>query len=291
MNDSAHLPVLPDEIVTWLRPRPGQTMVDGTLGGGGHSRLLAGELLPDGQLVSLDQDPDAIERAQSWTANPPMTCIQSDFRELAVVLAQRGIGRVHGILLDLGLSSDQLADATRGFSFNCDGPLDMRFDPNRGESAADLLRRLSEKQLADLIYEYGEERRSRRIARRIVEERRRSPIRGTARLARIVRSCFSRPAAGRIDSATRTFQALRIAVNGELDALDQSLRQFPDLLAVGGRLAIISFHSLEDRRVKHAFRDDDRLEVVTRKPIMASEGEKSRNARSRSAKLRVAERR
>jgi 16S rRNA (cytosine1402-N4)-methyltransferase len=189
------------------------------------------------------------------------------------------------------LSSDQLADESRGFSFDSAGPLDLRFNPELGEPAWRLLDRLSAEHLADLIYQYGEERFSRRIARRIVESRRHAPIRTAAQLAQLVRSCVPRSRHERIDPATRTFQALRIAVNDELKSLENGLRRIPDCLHPGGRFAVISFHSLEDRRVKEAFRQDSRLRILTKKPIRPSELEMSANPRSRSAKLRVAERR
>ena len=201
-----------------------------------------------------------------------------------------GIAQVDGILLDLGLSSDQLADDQRGFSFSSTGPLDLRFDPMRGEPAKRLINRLSAEHLADLIYHYGEERYSRRVARAIVERRREKPIETAAELAELVRRCVPRSAVERIDPATRTFQALRIAVNDELKSLEIGLRRLPECLRPGGRLAIISFHSLEDRRVKDAFRNDPRLQVLTRKPIIAEPVERDENPRSRSAKLRVAER-
>jgi 16S rRNA (cytosine1402-N4)-methyltransferase len=208
------------------------------------------------------------------------------------VLAELNVPAVDGILLDLGLSSDQLADTSRGFSFDADGPLDLRFDPLSGEPAAKLVNRLSAEHLADLIFHYGEERFSRRIARAIVESRHHQPIHTARQLSEIVRRAV--PAVARqqrIDPATRTFQALRIAVNDELKSLEIALRRLPDCLKPGGRLAIISFHSLEDRRVKEAFRDDPRLQVLSRKPTTAHEAEIARNPRSRSAKLRIAERR
>jgi 16S rRNA (cytosine1402-N4)-methyltransferase len=193
-------------------------------------------------------------------------------------------------LLDLGLSSDQLADVERGFSFHSTGPLDLRFDPSRGEPAWKLVERLSSEHLADLIFQYGEERYSRRIARRIVETRRTNPIRTAADLARVVRESVPRSRDERIDPATRTFQALRIAVNDELKWLGVALRRLPACLGTGGRIAVISFHSLEDRVVKDALRADERLTVLTRRPIRPSEQEVAANPRSRSARLRVAER-
>jgi 16S rRNA (cytosine1402-N4)-methyltransferase len=197
---------------------------------------------------------------------------------------------VHGVLLDLGLSSDQLADHERGFSFDADGTLDLRFDTSQGEPAWHLLGRLNERRLADILFQLGEERFSRRIARRIVETRRSAPIRTASQLAELVRRCVPRAKNHRIDPATRTFQALRIAVNDEMGALEAALEQIPDCLLDGGRLAVISFHSLEDRRVKRAFRDDARYMILTKKPIRPIESETLRNPRSRSAKLRVAER-
>jgi 16S rRNA (cytosine1402-N4)-methyltransferase len=222
----------------------------------------------------------------------PVQLEHANFCEAPEVLAGLNIKLVDGILLDIGLSSDQLADTARGFSFESDGPLDLRFDPLSGEPATRLVNRLSAEHLADLIFSYGEERFSRRIARAIVESRHQNPIETSARLAEIVRRAI--PAAAkqnqRIDPATRTFQALRIAVNDELKSLEIALRRLPDVLKPGGRLAIISFHSLEDRRVKEAFRDDPRLDNLTKKPITPHEAEIARNPRSRSAKLRVAQR-
>ncbi len=207
------------------------------------------------------------------------------------MLAQLEIPAVDGIVLDLGLSSDQLDDAERGFSFDSDGPLDLRFDTDSGEPAWRLVERLEATELANLIFEYGEERHSRRIARNIVERRAIEPIRTARQLAEIVRRSVPRgPDARRIDPATRTFQALRIAVNDELGSLRTALEKFPGCLRVGGRLAVISFHSLEDRMVKTAFRDDPRYEVLTRKPLRPGEAEIERNPRARSAKLRVAQR-
>jgi 16S rRNA (cytosine1402-N4)-methyltransferase len=197
---------------------------------------------------------------------------------------------VDGVVLDLGMSSDQLADPERGFSFDADGPLDLRFDPSKGEPAWRLVNRLSAEHLADLIYFYGEERHSRRIARAIVERRRDDPIRTARELADLVRRCVPRSRNTRIDPATKTFQALRIAVNDELKSLEIGLRRIPECLRPAGRLAIISFHSLEDRRVKEAFRDDPRYEALTRKPIRPSEEEIAVNPRARSARLRVAAR-
>jgi 16S rRNA (cytosine1402-N4)-methyltransferase len=278
------------EVLDGLAPRPGSVVVDGTLGGGGHSRALAERVQPGGRLIALDRDPAAVDAARLHLADLHVLAVQANFCDLPEVLAEQGVTTVDGILLDLGLSSDQLADAERGFSFSSSGPLDLRFDPTRGKPAWRLLERLSAEHLADLIYHYGEERYSRRIARAIVETRRDKPIETAADLAELVRRCVPRSRHERIDPATRTFQALRIAVNDELKSLEIALRRLPDCLRPGGRLAIISFHSLEDRRVKEAFRDDPRLTPLARKPATPSEEEIAANPRSRSAKLRTAQR-
>jgi 16S rRNA (cytosine1402-N4)-methyltransferase len=289
---SVHLPVMPREVVEWLNPQPKQTFVDGTLGGGGHSRLLAERVGNDGLVIALDRDPSALASAETSLAGLPIRLVHASFCELRTVLDQLELGGVHGILLDLGLSSDQLADRERGFSFDSDGSLDLRFDPTEGEPAWRLVERLDGDRLADLIYQFGEERHSRRIARRIVEARRQQTIRTARQLAEIVRQALPRGRSyQRIDPATRTFQALRIAVNDELGALDRALEILPDCLLPGGRLAAISFHSLEDRRVKDSFRTDERWQALTRKPVTASETEIAANPRARSAKLRVAQRR
>lgn len=289
---SQHQPVLLAEVLEWLAPRPGQTLVDGTLGGAGHTRAIAERVGPTGQVVALDRDPAALERARVALEGLPVRRVQANFCDLPEVFEQLGIPAVDGILLDLGLSSDQLADGERGFSFDAAGPLDLRFDPTEGEPASRLINRLKAEQLADLIYEYGEERFSRRIARAIVERRRDNPIRTAADLADLIRRVVPRSRKPqRIDPATRTFQALRIAVNDELKSLEIALRRLPNCLKPGGRLAVISFHSLEDRRVKEAFRDDPRYRALTRKPVVPSQSESEQNPRSRSAKLRVAERR
>ncbi len=283
-----HVPVLPREVLELLAPLPGETMVDGTLGGAGHTRMLAAAVGDNGQVLSFDRDGQAIEAAEQILRGLPIKLVHANFRELRQVLDQLEIRGVDGVLLDLGLSSDQLADRERGFSFESDGPLDLRFDTDEGESAAQLINRLREERLADMIYEYGEERLSRRIARKIVETRRERPIQTARELADIVRKCVPRSPRDKIDPATRTFQALRIAVNDELGSLDRVLRDLPACLNPGGRVAIISFHSLEDRRVKEAFRAEPRFEILTKKPLTASEAELAENPRSRSAKLRAA---
>jgi 16S rRNA (cytosine1402-N4)-methyltransferase len=284
-----HRPVLLDEVVSWLAPREGSILVDGTVGAGGHAAALAALVGPTGLVICLDRDPEMIALAEASTRGLPVKFVRSAYSDVAAILDDLRIDQVDGILLDLGLSSDQLAWSHRGFSFGADGPLDMRFGPEIRQTAADLVNELSADDLADLFFQYGEERHSRRIARRIVEARRVEPFETTARLADIVRK--SVPGKwGPIDPATRVFQALRIAVNDELAHLESVLAQLPDLLKAGARAVVISFHSLEDRRVKEAFRDDPDLIPLTRKPVTASPEELAANPRSRSAKLRAAER-
>jgi 16S rRNA (cytosine1402-N4)-methyltransferase len=290
-----HLPVLATEVLAWLDPQPGQILVDGTLGGGGHTRLIAERLTRDpdqttGFVLALDRDPAAISAAEQNLTGLPIKVAQANFCDLPSILQDVQIPLVDAVLLDLGLSSDQLADESRGFSFDSSGTLDLRFSPNEGEPAWRMLARLPERELADLIYQFGEEHYSRRIARQIIEHRKSDPIQTAADLSRLVRRYVPR-SADKLDPATRTFQALRIAVNRELESLDLALQRIPGVLKPGGRLAIISFHSLEDRRVKEAFRSDSRLEVLTKKPIRPTESEIHTNPRSRSAKLRVAQRR
>lgn len=291
MPTPRHISVLLREVVEGLKPQPGGIFVDGTLGGGGHTRAIAEMVQPDGEVIALDRDPTAITVGQQNLAGLPIRFALGNFSDLPETLIELNVGTVDGIVLDLGLSSDQLADTSRGFSFDADGPLDLRFNPLVGEPASRLVNRLSAEHLADLIFHYGEERYSRRIARKIVEQRHHHPIETARELADLVRR--SVPSAAhkqRIDPATRTFQALRIAVNEELKSLEIALHRLPDCLKPGGRLVIISFHSLEDRRVKEAFRSDNRLQLITKKPIIPHEAEIARNPRSRSAKLRIAER-
>ena len=284
-----HVPVLPAEVLEALAVAPGQVVVDATIGAGGHTRLLAERLMPGGRLIGLDQDAAMLDLARPRLEGLPVTLVQANFEQLPEVLNDLGIGQVDAVFADLGFCSDQLDDPQRGLSFSRPGPLDMRLDPTRGEPASALLRRLSERDLADVIYQYGEERFSRRIARKIVEVRKRMPLETTEQLADLVRRCV--PHRGRrvaIDPATRVFQALRIAVNDELGALDRLLAALPGCVKPGGRAAIISFHSLEDRRVKQAFRNRSLWDALTRKPVQANEDEVRNNPRARSAKLRAA---
>jgi 16S rRNA (cytosine1402-N4)-methyltransferase len=270
--------------------RKGARIIDGTLGGGGHTRLLAEAVGADGLVIAIDRDPHAIERGARELAGLPVRFAQANYCDIPEVLDALAIDAVDGVLLDVGLSSDQLADESRGFSFEADGPLDLRFDPTEGEPAWRIVNRLKADHLADLIYEFGEERYSRRIARRIVLAREKQPIRSAREFALLVRSAIPRQKQpSRIHPATRTFQALRIAVNQELKSLQIALQRIPQRLLPSGRLVVISFHSLEDRLVKQAFRNAQIWECLTRSPIEASDDETNRNPRSRSAKLRAAQ--
>jgi 16S rRNA (cytosine1402-N4)-methyltransferase len=289
--EPVHRPVLLDEVLDGLAPRPGAVIVDGTAGAGGHTAAIARVVAPDGRVIGLDRDPAMLGLARETTRGlANVTLVHAAYDDMGEVLEEIGLNQVDGVLLDLGLSSDQLAWSARGFSFDRDGPLDMRFDTESDSpTAADLVNRLPETELADLIYQFGEERLSRRIARRIVAARQAGAIRTTADLADLVRRCVPRRPGG-IDPATRVFQALRIAVNDELGRLDRVLEALPGRLRPGGRAAIISFHSLEDRRVKWSFRRPEVWKIVTKKPVTAGDEEIGINPRARSAKLRVAER-
>ncbi len=285
-----HIPVMPTEVLAALDVQPGSVIVDGTLGGGGHTRLLAPLVGPNGCVIGVDRDPLAVARTSETLRDLPVKTFAANYADLPEVLAEAQVPLVDGILLDLGLSSDQLADRERGFSYQSDGDLDLRFDTSTGKPAWLLVEKMSEQHLADLIYRYGEERFSRRIARRIVQDRQLKPIRTAQQLANLLRQCVPRSKNHSIDPATRTFQALRIAVNEELKWLEVALRRLPACLKPQGKLVIISFHSLEDRLVKNAFRDDPRLEVVTRKPQRPTDDEIDENYRSRSSRLRIAQR-
>jgi len=298
-----HEPVLCEPVLRMIAPRPGEIVVDATLGHGGHSRMLAGAVGPQGRLIALDVDERNIVRARdrlpgvaSRPPGPRLDLVRANFAELDAVLDDLKIPRVNVILADLGPSTDQLLDASMGLGFAQDGPLDMRLDDRLETTAADLVNRLSETQLSDLIWTLSQERFSRRIARRIVAARREGRIRRTSELVRIISSATGVPPhgrAGRLHPATRTFLALRMAVNHELDNLKRLLSIAAERLAPGGRIGVISFHSGEDRVVKQDFLDRQRAGVYflrNRKPVTASSEERTRNPRSRSAKLRVAER-
>ena len=277
-----HTSVLATEALDALAIVPDGTYVDATFGAGGHTRLLLERLGPHGRTIAFDADPLAASLAPE---DPRLTLIHANFRTLAAELASRSIGPVDGVLYDLGVSSMQLDDGARGFSFRSDAPLDMRLDPTQGESAADYIVSHDEVELADVIFRYGDERNSRRIARSLKSKLPRT----TGELAAIVAgSVHVRGKRERIHPATRTFQALRIAVNDELGALRESLDGAASVVRPGGRIVVISFHSLEDRIVKLFFREDERVRPLTRKPIVPGDEEISTNPRARSAKMRVA---
>ena len=288
-----HQPVLLQEVIELLQPASGKVIVDCTVGPGGHSLGLLPRLLPDGRLIAMDQDEQALEVARRRLVEfaTQVTLVHDNFSRLPDALARLGLERVDGIVADLGMSSLHVEHAECGFSFTHEGPLDMRMDQRLPTTAASLIQRLPEYELAHLLAVYGEERWARRIAKRIVSVRRSQPITTTAQLARLIAEAV--PGRSRIHPATRTFQALRITVNDELGALDTLLASLPECLASGGRAVLISFHSLEDRRVKRAFRQGAASGVyrlLTKKPMTASDDERVRNPRSRSAKLRAVER-
>ena len=294
---SLHVPVMLNEVLEALQPRSGGRYVDGTVGGGGHAAALLEASAPDGSVLGLDADAAAIARAGERLApfGARVTLVHSSYRAIESVATAHGFRPCDGVLLDLGLSSDQLAAAERGFSFREEGPLDMRFDRSAGPTAADLLNGRTEQELADIFYRYGEERRSRRLARVVRERRRTRPFARIGDLVAAVEAALG-PRHGRLHPATRIFQALRIAVNDELEALKVGLAGAVEILAEGGRLAVISFHSLEDRIVKRFILDRSAcaahppLRPLTRKPLVARPAERAANPRSRGAKLRVAER-
>jgi len=304
-GNSPHLSVLYLEIITVLNPHRSGKYVDGTLGAGGHARGILKASAPDGQLLGLDLDPAALSLAQANLAEFGQRAVlhQASYASLLDQLKGTGWKQVDGIVLDLGLSSMQLDTPGRGFSFQAEGPLDMRFGPGAGQTAEELVNNLPEADLADLIWKYGEEPASRRIARAILHSR---PLKTTTQLAAVIAGASRRPP-GRIHPATRVFQALRIAVNRELESLEKFLPQAAAALLPGGRLAVISFHSLEDRIVKHFIRQESRdcicppgqpvctcghqaiLKDLTRHPIEPGADEIARNPRARSARLRIAE--
>lgn len=285
-----------DEVVQWLRPESCGVIFDGTFGAGGHSIALARRIAPGGVVLAVDRDPAAVESGTQLLSESaelaalPIELYCGSYHRLDRLLKAADQPAVDGVVLDLGLSSDQLADRERGFSFSNDGPLDLRFDPSSGQNAAQFLGSATERDIADAIYRFGEERFSRRIAKQVVLRRQaRQPVRTVGELVEICQRCVPRGKHHDIHPATRTFQALRILVNQELSILEEALRTVPTLVNPGGRIAIISFHSLEDRLVKQAFRDNPRLEVLTRKPLRPTDAEVAANPRSRSAKMRVAE--
>lgn len=293
-----HVPVLVESVLELLDPQPGQCVVDCTVGLGGHAAILADRLGPEGRLIAIDWDAGNVDRAGERLTGAACTCefVHGNFADLAEILHGRGAPAVDRILADLGLSSNQLEARERGFSFLADGPLDMRIDRRQALTALELVNRLSERELADLIFCNSQERFSRRIAKRICKARHGARIRSTRQLAEVVASAVNVDPASRkskIHPATRTFLALRMAVNNELDNLRRLLDQAPRLLTRGGRIGLICFHSVEDRQVKLDFKQRARqklYEIVNKRPVIADAAERSANPRSRSAKLRVAER-
>ena len=297
-SQNSHVPVLVKEVLSWLAYRPGGRYLDCTVGQGGLASSILDLTGPDGSVIGIDQDEEAIaaarNRLEPYAGRARL--IRGNFRELKQHLRSVGLSEVDGVVFDLGVSSAQLDRPDRGFSFLADGPLDMRMDRRGDRTAAELLNQLGEKELADLLYQFGEERYSRRIARAVVRARARRPLQTTFDLVSLIRDAvpvFYRH--GRLHYATRTFQALRIAVNHELEVLEESFRDAADVLVPGGRLCVISFHSLEDRIAKQTFRalshgQEPCLATLTKKPCVASEQERRENPRARSAKLRVAER-
>jgi 16S rRNA (cytosine1402-N4)-methyltransferase len=303
---SAHIPVLMNEVVDALAPRDGGRYVDGTFGGGGYTTAMLDRA--HCQVIAIDRDPDAVAAGQALAARyaPRLRLIEGRFGEMAELLAAEGVEQVDGVALDLGVSSMQFDRAERGFSFRASGPLDMRMEKS-GPSAADLVNEGEEAELADIFWRYGEERKSRRVAHLIVERRKEKRIETTGELAEIVRRAVGASSKDESDPATRAFQALRIAVNDELGELERGLVAAEQVLAPGGRLAVVSFHSLEDRAVKEFVREragrtpapsrhappaegrSPSLRELTRRPVLPGESEVSANPRARSARLRVAE--
>jgi len=303
-----HTPVLREEVLAWLITSTGGVYVDATLGGGGHAESILQRLDPTGVLVGIDADPDAIQFAATKLSsfNERAMLVRENFRNVSAVLAQKGIGHIRGIMFDLGVSSYQLDEPSRGFSFRTDDRLDMRMDPTQSIDARSVVNEYGEKELAEILWKYGEERASRSIARRIVRERANSPFETTGDLVAVVKSVVGERFLTK--TLARVFQALRIEINDELGSLNDALGQTVSLLESGGRVVVISYHSLEDRIVKETFKRESatvrpsghklvpdtklepRLRILTKKPIVASAKESRLNSRSRSAKMRVAER-
>lgn len=312
METFSHQSVMPDEVIQFLNPQPGGTYLDGTLGGGGHARLILERCTPGGMLIGIDQDQEALlatgqRLAEFGTA---AVLVHGNFGELEEHLDRLGVAALDGFILDIGVSSHQLDSGKRGFSFQHDAPLDMRMDTSRGQTAAELLNELPVEELERIIWDFGEERWAKRIAAFIIKARQEAPITSTFQLVDIIKGAVPKAKWDeRIHPATRTFQAIRIAVNRELDNLEKGLRAAIERLKPGGRGVVISFHSLEDRIVKHIFREyttgctcprnlpvcvcnnKPRVQILTSRPVMAGEIEISGNPRSRSAKLRAIEKR
>ena len=303
MNSLSHAPVMLEQCLEQLRIKPSGCYVDCTFGRGGHTTGILQQLNSDGRVIALDRDPQAIEFGRENLSDPRLSLCHAKFSELEKIANDLNLNAsIDGILVDLGVSSPQLDNAERGFSFQHDGPLDMRMDYSTGQSAADWLARAKEQEIIECLREYGEERHAKRVARFIVEDREKEPIETTLQLANLVKRAVPRANRQRIHPATRTFQALRIVVNQELEEISKLLEQGVRLLASGGRMVVIAFHSLEDRIVKRFFRDACRqqpseqpvgkhqFQLPFRKPLRPDEDEERINARARSAKLRVIER-
>lgn len=284
------------EVISSLNLKSEDIVLDATAGGGGHAGEILKKILPDGKLIGLDADPSVLKIAEETLKNftGSFKLINENFKNLDIVLSKENIKSVNAILFDLGISSYQIEDKSRGFSIKENARLDMRMDPSLTKTAYDIVNGYAEKELSDIIMRFGEDRLHNRISRYIAEERSRKPIETTHELAAIIRKAIGfRHKGSRIDPATRTFQAIRIAVNGELDALEEGLKKAVAWLDVGGRIAVISFHSLEDRIVKNLFKGYASLgvlKIITKKPIRPSDEEVQLNPRSRSSRLRVAER-
>ncbi len=295
-GDKLHLPVLKEEVLDFLDPEPGDILVDATLGGGGHSSEILKRIMPGGRLIAMDRDHEAIRRARLAfkDSEKGVTLVREDFRNIKRVLSGEGVEKIDGVIFDLGMSSYQLDDNSRGFSFMKDGPLDMRFDTSSGITAMDVVNSFTRNELAEIIREYGEEKHNNLIARAIVEARKRGYIRTTGQLAEIVSGAAGRwYSRQKIHPACRTFQAIRMYVNAEMSAVEHGVEGALGALRSGKRICVISFHSLEDRVVKNIFRREKKLghvKIVTKKPVLPSRQEVYGNPRSRSAKLRVAER-
>jgi len=290
-----HLPVLFNEVIQHLRPKPGDIIFDATAGGGGHSGEILKMILPGGKLVAVDRDPDASKRIRERFKEfrGSVISVNGDYRDISTILNEKGIDLIDGAVFDLGMSSYQIDEGERGFSFMNDGPLDMRFDRSQGKTARDVVNSFSADELADLIRDLGEERHAKLVAKRICSARKESPILRTGDLARIVAGALgAKYHRQKIHPAARTFQALRIYVNDELGAVEKGVPQAIDRLRSGGRICVISFHSLEDRIVKNIFRDRKKsgeVAVITKKPMRPSPEETRDNPRARSAKMRTAE--
>jgi 16S rRNA (cytosine1402-N4)-methyltransferase len=297
MEERVHSPVMLAEVLEYLNPRPGQLIVDATLGMGGHSREILKRIAPGGRLIGIDRDEESLAQARSNLSDYASSCefAYGNFSDLDTILKNLNIESIDGIVMDLGLSSFQLKDAQRGFSFQVEGPLDMRFDRNSYISAYDLVNNLNEEEISHLLWTFGEERWHNRIARCLVQERQKHPIATTQELSTIVLRAIPgrfRHGHHRIHPATRTFQAVRIAVNRELESLETALQKTIRLLGGGARICVISFHSLEDRMVKHTFRRiaaEGAIKIITPKPLTPTLAEIKENPPSRSSKLRVAE--